>query len=160
MADYGFTCIRKSGYAAWRVGPGDSDVIAHTPHAQAYAPAGVESLVFHSWLEIADSILDFTTYQLRFKAASLDALDGNSTTVAWCPDYLLLKKSSLMSYRGVAQAAKPPAVYYEPSDKLDELLSAQYTVDEQDLSHLRLLCSNQEIRVIGPNTLGLGPDDL
>ena len=21
MADYGFTCVRKSGYAAWRVGP-------------------------------------------------------------------------------------------------------------------------------------------
>jgi len=67
------------GYAAWRVGPGDADVILHAPVPGMVAQFG--GLAYHAWLEIGYNIVDFTTYSLREKARQLDKLDGGHTAV-------------------------------------------------------------------------------
>lgn len=93
------------GFAAWRVGDGHGDVIVHAP-LQGMAPQP-EALPFHAWLEIGPAesahrlILDFSTYQLRRKAAELDALDGGDTNVNWCPDYLAALATDVSSLEDV-----------------------------------------------------------
>jgi hypothetical protein len=42
LADLGFNATLVSGYAAWRVGPGDGDVISHTLHTQGFLPPGAQ----------------------------------------------------------------------------------------------------------------------
>lgn len=154
MADLGFNCERKTGYAAWRVGPGDGDVISHTDQAQGYLPPGAQGFAYHTWLEVSGHILDFTTYQLKRKAAELDAMDGGHTQVAWCPDFLLINKHSLRTYRQVAQAPTAPAIFYEARSNVDDFLAKQFTLDADDVATARLLMANPEMMVMGPNDMG------
>ena len=71
-----------AGYAAWRVGNGDGDVILHAPMPNMPSQPG--SVAYHMWLEVGKHLIDFTTYQLRHKAIQRDKLDGGTTTVTWC----------------------------------------------------------------------------
>jgi hypothetical protein len=137
------------GFAAFRVGDGDSDVITHSPTpGMVDQPGGV---VYHVWLEIADNILDLSTYALREKAAQLDKLDGGHTTVTWCPDYVFAPKSSLSSMRDVIQLHAGLYHYsYEP-DVADKIISAAPDLDEDDVNAAWLLYQNQEMAVFGPN---------
>lgn len=80
-----------AGSAAWRVGSGDSDVISHAREISGmkYSQADEQqSAMFHAWIEAPGLIIDFSTATLRNKAAQLDAADGGSTQVDWCPDYI------------------------------------------------------------------------
>lgn len=61
LADLGIEARRVVGYAAWRTGPGDSDVVAHVPHLQGFLPAGSQGFAYHAWLEVGDTIIDFTS---------------------------------------------------------------------------------------------------
>ena len=88
------------GEAAWRVGNGVGDAIAHTKKCNTSLwTAGDE--ISHAWLEHDGHIIDFTTYTLPVKARMMDALDGNRTNVLWCPDYLYAPKSDVSSYPDV-----------------------------------------------------------
>lgn len=158
LADLGVTAQRIVGYAAWRVGPGDGDVISHTREVQGYLPAGAQGLAYHAWLQASDFLIDFTTYQLQRKARELDAADGGRTQVDWCPDYLLLPKSELRAYRAVAEAPGPGVAYYESQPQLNQMMSAQFTLDPEDLAAARLILANPEATVAGPNQL-LGKAD-
>ena len=63
LAKLGVEARLVAGYAAWRVGDGDGDVILHAP-----APGMVEQpggVPYHMWLEIEDHLLDLTTYCVR-----------------------------------------------------------------------------------------------
>lgn len=86
-----------AGSAAWRVGDGDTDVIAHARElagGQLWVPDGVgQAAPFHAWVEVPSLKLlaDFTTWTLRDKARQLDAADGGRTSVDWCPDYLWIE---------------------------------------------------------------------
>jgi hypothetical protein len=153
LADLGITAQRVVGYAAWRVGPGDGDVISHTREASSYLPPGAKGLAYHAWLQASDFLIDFTTYQLQRKARELDAADGGHTQVVWCPDYLLLPRSALRSYREVAVAPGPGVAYYEAQPQLDRIMKEQFTLDPDDLTAARLVLAHPEATVTGPNQL-------
>lgn len=146
------------GFAAWRVGLGDGDVISHTNEEVSHLPPGVENgLPFHAWLELPDGggrILDLTTYQIKQKAAELDAADGGKTTVTWAPDFLFAKKEVVSSYRDVAQSFKTGVFYYEPRPDLQaKLEEAGWHADEEDIRNAMILMDNPGLMVVGPNDM-------
>lgn len=151
--DVGIETQVTVGFAAWRVGAGDSDVIAHTTQVKGYLPPGAQGLAYHAWLECADHILDFTTYQLREKARQLDLADGGHTTVDWCPDYLLVARFDVRRYLEVAAAPNPGAVYYETRPELLARVAENFTLDPEDLRMARLILANPHLTVFGPNNL-------
>lgn len=151
LADLGVHCVIVSGEAAWRIGPGDGDVIAHTPRVAGHVPAGVQGFSYHTWLEHGDVIIDLTTYQLRRKARDLDAADGGQTQVDWCPDFLILDRQNVASYNQVAAAPAGGVAYYERRSAVEALLG-EPEVDGGDLATARWLLANPSAMVIGPNT--------
>ncbi|KVP65575.1 hypothetical protein WJ96_04195 [Burkholderia ubonensis] len=155
LADQGFTFQTRVGFAAWRVGRGDGDVLSHVPNVQAYLPAGANGMGFayHAWLESVDWVVDVTTYQLRRKGQELDAADGGHTSVDWCPDYLLLTRAQVSTYKKVAQAPGPGLAYYESNDDLTVRMAQSYQLDAEDVATARLILSNPDMRVLGPNML-------
>lgn len=154
LADLGIPSSVTVGYAAWRIGPGDGDVISHTPHTQGYLPEGAIGLAFHAWLECQGLIVDLTTYQFAKKAQDLDAADGGHTTVAWRPDYLMLPHRAVRTYHQVAQALGPGVAYYEAVPSLRSRIGGASQLDPEDIAYARLLLANPELNVLGPNQLG------
>jgi hypothetical protein len=162
LKDFGFVFETQVGFAAWRVGSGDSDIIAHTKSAQMFTPAGVpagQALPYHAWLTAGDWLVDLTTYQLRHKGTLLDAADGGRTQVDWCPDYLLLARRELRPFREVRQAPGPGLAYYEADAALKVLMADGYERDETDIAHARLVLRNPDMMVMGPNSIGLDTDN-
>lgn len=151
LEDLGIPSKVVSGYAAWRVGPGDGDVVSHTPHTPGHLPQGVEGFAYHAWLNCAGRIVDLTAYQLRKKAADLDAADGGHTQVLWCPDYLVLDRQATHSYREVAQSLKEGVCHYEERPAVDVMLRPRFALDPEDLSNARFLMAHPHITVFGPN---------
>lgn len=155
LADLGFDVSLEVGEAAWRVGPGDGDVIAHTPRVQGFAPEnmppGKQALAYHAWLVVAGNIVDFTTYQFTRKAQELDAADGGHTTVTWRPEALILPVGHVLSYRQVAQSPKPGVAFYDAHPDLLQLMAAQFELQAADLAVARLLLTNPDMNVFGPN---------
>ena len=152
LSDFGIESRIAIGFAAWRVGQGDGDVISHHPSQQNYGPAGVQAFPYHAWLESGDVLIDFTTYQLHKKAADLDAADGGSTTVAWCPEYLVLPRSGIRSYKDVAQLDAGLA-YYEEVPGLNEQMASKFIFDPRDAEAARLILASPGVQVYGPMNL-------
>lgn len=145
------------GEASWRVGPGDGDVIAHSPSAGGFMPfAGEMGLPMHAWLEVDGKIFDCTTHTLRLKARELDACDGGKTTVAWAPPYLWIEPMQTVALKDVAQALQPGAVCYR---EIPELLAKiqkaidQRPLDPEDLMVLRMVYANPDAVLVGPRDL-------
>jgi hypothetical protein len=153
LGDLGFQFETRVGYAAWRIGSADGDVLGHTHKVKSYLPPGAKGFPYHAWLTAGDFLIDFTTYQLRRKAAELDAVDGGHTNVDWCPDYLLLTRAQVMAYRAVAVAPAAGVAYYEADPTLAPLLARSYTLDADDIAHARLIMRNPDMQVLGPNML-------
>jgi len=153
LQDLGSETRLRAGFAAWRVGTGDGDVISHSPNTQGYLPPGAQGFAYHAWLEGYECVIDFTTYQLREKARQLDAADGGRTNVEWCPDYLILPRREIRQYRQVAAALEAGVAYYEARQDITQLLKEQFTPDETDLQAARIILANPDIQVIGPNDL-------
>ncbi|ABD72141.1 hypothetical protein Rfer_4455 (plasmid) [Rhodoferax ferrireducens T118] len=142
------------GEAAWRVGPGDGDVITHSPNVGGFAPQGAKALAYHAWLESGTKIIDFSTHSLRTKAAQLDAFDGGKTAVEWCPPYLVLERAQSLTLKEVAQADSAGVACYQEIPGLREFMIEQCLVKEVDagnLQLLRLVFDQPEIKVFGPN---------
>lgn len=137
------------GYAAWRVGGGDSDVILHAPLPDMPVQDGAAP--YHVWLEVGNKILDFTTYQLKAKAAHMDMLDGGKTDVAWCPDYLFVPKSSVSPIQKVIQLRAGLYCYARNTALEAKIIFAATPADEADVSTAWLLYQNPEMNVFGPN---------
>lgn len=156
LADKGVAARIAIGSAAWRVGKGDGDVISHTAEEKSFLPPGVTNgLPFHAWLEIdagEKRILDLTTYQLKRKAAELDAMDGGKTHVEWAPDFLFAKKLMVAPYRVVAQSYKTGVFFYEESAEIAlKVQSSSHPLDPEDIENARLLMANPEMIAFGPN---------
>ncbi len=149
LQDLGFEVRRVVGLAAWRVGAGDGDVIAHVTGIPGHLPVGEAGLAYHAWLAYGDHVIDFTTYQLRQKAAALDSMDGGTTTVDWCPPMLFLNRREISSYKDVANLHRGLA-YYEVKPELDAQLADGFTLDPEDLATARLILANPQMQVIGP----------
>lgn len=91
-----------AGSAAWRVGPGDSDVISHAREVTGtlYIQSGVQqALQFHAWIEAPGLLIDFSTHTLPLKAAQLDEADGGRTSVNWAPDFLWIDQEHITGRR-------------------------------------------------------------
>ncbi len=154
LGDLGFDFQTRVGFAAWRIGPQDGDVLSHTLHNKGYLPPGAEvGFAYHAWLETADWLVDFTTYQLRHKARELDAADGGHTLVEWCPAYLLLSRDQVRTYREVAMAPGPGLAYYEASDELTRRMAQGHQIHDEDVAYARLILANPQVVVMGLNTL-------
>lgn len=144
------------GEVAWRVGPGDGDVITHSPRSGGFAPAGVNALAYHAWLEMGTTIIDFTTQNLRTKAKALDAFDGGTTNVLWCPAYLVIQSADTLPFKKVAQALEEGVAFYQEIPGLYEMMVAKgmdKDLDEEDVQILRIIFDNQDLTVIGPNDI-------
>jgi len=143
-----------AGAAAWRIGPGTGDVISHLPTRQDLANASSNAFPYHAWLEWDGNILDFSTHSLGSKAKQLDAQDGGTTTVNWCPLYLLLTPDQVRSMEDVAQAESfGLAFYHEIPGFLEFLLTRglREAISDVDLSLLRYTFDNPSLNVFGPN---------
>ncbi len=135
------------GYTAWRISNEDNAVIIHAPLPNMPPQPGV---AFHVWLELGSRLLDFTTYQLRQKAARLDELDGGTTKVRWNPPYLFVPKSSVSPLRNVVQL-RAGMYYYARETELEiHVLAAAESLDDDDAATAWLLYQNQELQVFGP----------
>jgi hypothetical protein len=151
LARLGVQSRLVAGYAAWRVGPGDTDVVAHHNGGKMMPQPG--GVIYHAWLELAgDKILDLSTYQLRLKAQQLDQLDGGRTHVDWCPEYLFVRKADSRSYRQTAQAPQAGIFSYQRDMNLEIVLKKSFHgVDADDLEAGWVVAQNPAVIVYGPN---------
>lgn len=156
LESVGIKSVLVVGHAGWRVGDGDSDVVLHIPQSGVQLPAG--AFPYHVWLEFPQTwhLLDVTTYQLRSKAAELDAADGGRTTVDWCPDFLLTNKNTVSPLKKVIQ--KRAGMYYYARHKPTEeiILCQAPDLDPTDISSAITIFNNPDIFVMGPNQCPVG----
>jgi len=111
------------------------------------------AIFHHVWLEIGNQLLDVTTYQLRTKAAQLDAMDGGRTDVKWCPDFLYAPIESASPLQLVIQR-EAGLYYYDRQAGLEELMfSTAKPLDEVDLEAAWLLYCNPNAEAIGLNNV-------
>lgn len=159
LADHGVQARVVFGVAAWRIGPGDGDVISHIPQFNpALLSLQPKAFPYHAWLETDSAIIDFSTHTLGLKASQLDAQDGGHTTVAWCPDYLFLKMEEVKTFEDVAQAPLQGVAFYQEVPELLDLLKLHGfapEVSEVDLNVLRMIVRNPDIHVMGVNDIEL-----
>ena len=155
LGDFGFDARVVAGEAAWRVGEGDGDVIAHTPRVQGFAPSsmppGKLALAYHAWLIVDSHVVDFTTYQLPRKGLELDALDGGHTSVDWAPEVFVLPVSLLPSYEQVARSPKSGVAFYDVIPGLAEKMASTYELDPENVAVARFILANPDVNVFGPN---------
>lgn len=118
-----------AGSAVWRVGAGVGDTLVHAKELYASStgafapgegPAGTG--MFHAWIEVGTFIVDFTTFSFADKARQLDAQDGMTTTVKWCPDYLLVDRSSCSSLEAVPAGMKEGLYAYVRHERVERVV--------------------------------------
>jgi hypothetical protein len=159
LADMGLQADRAVGFAAWRVGGDDGDVIAHVPFAQPHSPPGKKAFPYHAWLFCQGHIIDFTTYQLSLKGRELDVADGGHTNVTWCPDFLLLSRNATKTYRQVVNGFHPGTAYYEVRPELNAMLESKSEPDPGAITAARVLIAKPDVVVFGPNSAHQGGGD-
>ena len=151
LQDRGVSTHLVAGEAAWRTGPGDSDVIAHIGHEKPMAlPPGAEGFAYHAWLECGYRIIDFSTYQLSRKAAELDAMDGGKTQVFWAPE-VLVTETRLPSYQELVQGTSTGA-FYSRNPVIERKLAESFIPDPEDIAIARFIVSKKPEVVLGPNS--------
>jgi hypothetical protein len=152
LARLGVSADIAVGYAAWRVGNADHNVVAHHPHpnTSGVTLGGAAAMTYHAWLMVEGRILDLTTHQLRRKAAMLDASDGYRTVVEWCPDYLLADSCRVASFEQVVRG-RAGLFHYERVPALEALARATaLPPDEEDMAVVWLIYQNPESAFVGP----------
>lgn len=159
LDELGLSVSTCAGFAAWRVGPGEGDVISYWPHSStkgAYAPdgAGEKALMFHAWLDVDGLIVDFSTWTLNEQAKMLDEADGGHTDVQWAPDFVVTPPPPKeLDIDLVAQAPWPGVFAY----RRDEQIERRVFADEVDRVQMREMVlhvyrgvkSGHQMRVIG-----------
>lgn len=151
-----------AGEAAWRVGPGDGDVISHAKQivghsGQVFNPGTTaHAAMFHAWIEVGDEIVDFTTPTLRHKAEQLDAADHGHTQVDWAPEVLWTSKRESKTPKGVA-ASFDTGVFAYVRDAVLEKTVFQALPPDFDAEHyanyvlvaFRALKAGSHLQVVG-----------
>lgn len=161
LRDAGVETSLAIGFAGWRVGGGDSDMVLHVPLKGVPLTISAEGkgISYHAWLTIdatlpdgqGKTIVDLTTYQLREKARQLDLIDSGHTQVDWCPPFLVVNSKQTKSIKQVISDRAGDA-YYEPVPHLESVIkAAAIPLDQEDLAVARLLYANPQINVVGPN---------
>lgn len=150
LADLGYETQLVAGYASWRTGPGNTDLIGHLDSGTQYL-MGDSGFAYHAWLRFPQLglLVDFTTYQLPLKAAQLDSMDGGTTVVDWAPTYLLVPEATCQSERAVLMAAAPVAYHYEPKTSILSRLLDTYIEDPGNLDMARTVMAHPNAKVLG-----------
>lgn len=148
-----------AGSVVWRVGPGDSDLIAHayevTSPGNMFAPEAGPAAPFHAWIEAGDWLIDFSTWALGDKAASLDQADGGRTDVQWCPGYVWAQRKTSMPLKQVLASFDVGVYGYVRHPEIESrVLIGEGEVSlgqacESAVLVYRKLLAGQEIRVMG-----------
>lgn len=168
LRELGVPARAVAGTAAWRVGPGDGDVVSHDPSADTAVVVGVgRAAMFHAWTEYDSPqgpiVVDLTTRQLRDKAASLDEADGGHTQVDFCPDLIWQPAPAERSARWVAQQYDPGIFTYVRNPKIEEVVLGEnrHEIDHETQQAIagavhvyRALAAGTVIRVIGVDENG------
>lgn len=161
-----------AGSAAWRVGPGDSDVVSHAREVNGdiFLPdAPVPAAMFHAWIEVGHDpataeVVDFSTWTLANKARQLDEADGGKTQVDWCPDYLWIKKGALKAPKAVLQAPDAGVAAYVRHPDIEARLKFEDLAVPEDalaaaahgvLMAYKALVDGRELRIFGVGDEGL-----
>lgn len=150
LQDLGFDTRLVIGHAAWRVGPGDGDVLVYVPCLRKDWQIQGDGLIYHAWLEICGLVVDFTSYQLRQAAQDLDRLDGRHTTVSWCPDYLVLPLEDTRSFYALRQGSGVGLTHYEERPELADIVEGSFVLDRETRWKLRVILLNPmcEVRAV------------
>lgn len=138
------------GFATWRVGPGAGDVLSYLPRPNEFTVPTPHALSYHAWLDMGKALVDFTTYQFRFRAKQLDAVDGQRTTVDWCPPFLMMAPLEVRSQLEVQQATVAGLASYEACPALERIVGLGEPPDPEGVRVARWLMANPLRSVIGP----------
>ena len=153
LAERGVSTQIQVGGAAWRLGPYRQDWVAYAPLRGDFVgdrpPEETSGFPYHAWLDHCDCKIDLSIYDLREEAALLQKMDGLSTTVTWCPNFLILPRTQIRSLKEVIHSSLPGTAYYERRPEFEPLLHAGFTLDREDLSFVRLLLANPNAVVGG-----------
>lgn len=165
LSRLGFVAEPAAGSAAWRVGAGDADTISHASEiaGPVFSPATPGKLggMFHAWIRVhtegGTEIVDLTTWQLKKKGRELDAADGGTTVVDFCPEFLWISESSekLLSPRDVVQSFDTGVFAYLRKPEIERHVFNNGILEESDhMAMLAHLCyqsgkSGQKIQVVG-----------
>lgn len=141
------------GFAAWRVGSGGGDVVihggGHDPTVEIVWQREDE-LAYHAWVETGGYVFDVTTYQLASKAAELDRLDGKTTSVTWCPDFILVRREELTPFARVRQEVAG-LMYYEQDKYLQGVVRKRVlAMAREALGAVEFSYRNPTVEVRGP----------
>lgn len=163
LAHLGLPARAVAGSAAWRVGPGDSDLISHAPelggslfHPEIHSEHSlVKAAMFHAWIEVGDLVIDFTTGTLRDKARMLDQADGGNTRVDWSPPALWINKAELLPLKAVRDHPHAGVCSYVRHERLESAVLG--SIDAQSLEvaihaaayAYRAAVDGQKLQVIG-----------
>ncbi|MYM92494.1 hypothetical protein [Duganella vulcania] len=146
----GFAAEVKVGYAAWRVGPGDGDVIVHAP-GNDMAQQGKNAHPFHAWVEVGPVIFDATAYQFVVKATALDMIDGGKTDLQWAPLQLAEHRDQVQTLHTVLQA-DVGMFYYEHVPGLQAVIMAGVPpVDPEELDLLTIIFNHPSAQALSSN---------
>jgi len=144
LRQLGVPAAPVAGSAAWRVGPGAGDTICHSTDGGggALGPSigpsnrSDRAAMFHAWIEAADLVIDFTTWLLRDKAATLDAADGQRTNVLWCPAFVCTPRRDTDAMSSVVNGHRAGLMCYERVERIERMVLTDEARSETDLSGL------------------------
>lgn len=138
------------GFAAWRVGPGDGDIVSHgggeVPPAERLPETEAPH---HAWLETGGHVFDVTTYQLVRKAAEFDRQHAKTTAVTWCPDFVLTPRVELASFARVRQPVVG-LMYYQRDAYLQAVVAPRTSApNPQQRDRLERICRDLVVSPAG-----------
>lgn len=157
-----------AGSAAWRVGPGDADVISHASEigGEKFAPEGVAVGLFHCWIQTVDEvgktsfdIIDTSTWQIKKKARELDAMDGQVTKVDFCPDYIWVnsKSKNILGLRAVASSFDVGVFSYVRKKEIEKVIfNTEAFEDAVPMILAAEMCYKAMIKGEKINVMGVG----
>ena len=157
----GFDAKAVAGSAAWRVGPGDGDVLSHAielnhQSSGAFAPNHqTKAGMFHAWIECGLEVVDFTTYSFADKARQLDAMDGNKTLVQWAPEFLWVGRKECSALKAVANGFAVGVFAYIRHPAVERVVLNENPdfdaagLADQVFTVIELSRSGHQVRVIG-----------
>ena len=142
------------GYAGWRLGPNSDDAVLHYPSHHTTAIQGSKLwFAYHAWLCFEGSIVDLTTFQLRMKAKELDGVEGVHTTVTWCPGYLVLPLTSVLTLSEFRNSTTPGAAYYARRPQIESFVKETEKIDRELIQIGNLLLSRPKTPILTPHGL-------
>lgn len=134
LKHYGIESELIGGYSAWRVNTFDDNAVYAGNYYRHPYKSNDFRLFGNFWLEVDDNIVDFSMFWLPNKFITLDRINMRRTVIDWCPPYLWIPKSELLTIHQLRYANKIGG-YYERDDtffRRIELVSKMINLTEKD----------------------------